>query len=130
MTVEVSSDATKEIRSVPVSRDLPKIPELDLDNDLDRSNKKFEHLSESEYNDYVRRRRRRKKHLPDHLSRPVSPELSGEGKPVRSSGCIFTVLGTSFTGCPISGTIEAFEVSWHCEKNSTAQLVEDHTSAF
>ena len=33
----------------------------DNDSDVDKANHKFEKLSESEYNDYVRRRKRKKK---------------------------------------------------------------------
>ena len=85
MTGEVTADQVpaKEPISAPVPvvpPDVQRVPDMESDNDLDRSSKKFGHLSESEYNDYVRRRRRRKKPLPDHPSRPVSPELSGEGK--------------------------------------------------
>jgi hypothetical protein len=48
-----------------------------------KPDKKYEHLTESEYNDYVRRRRRKKKHLPDNLSRPVSPEFTGLLPPLK-----------------------------------------------
>ena len=58
---------------------LNKIQDCDPDSDLDKSlmdkNNKFGHLSESEYNDYVRRRKRKKKQLPEY--RTVSPDFTG-----------------------------------------------------
>jgi hypothetical protein len=60
--------------------DLNKIQDCDPDGDIDKSlldkNNKFGHLSESEYNDYVRRRKRKRKQLPEH--RTVSPDFTGK----------------------------------------------------